>query len=192
MSKPTNRGLLLRLSAFVVAMFAFGIFALPPLYDAFCEVTGLGGKTNSKAFSGVVDNAPGDEGIGRPLAMEFVTTVNQAAPYDFWPAEPGMKIRAGGLYEATFMARNKTDKPRIAQAVPSVSPAEAAKFVKKLECFCFSQQEFESGEEKAMPVRFVIGSDLPDHIDTITLSYTFFDAANATHEMPEGMSHPTR
>ena len=70
-----------------------------------------------------------------------------------------------------------TDQHRVAQAVPSVSPSQAAKYFKKLECFCFDPQEFSPGETKDMPVRFIVESKLPDYIDTITLSYTFFDAA---------------
>ena len=80
------------------------------------------------------------------------------------------------MYEAFFVARNLSDQNKVAQAVPSVAPQQAAKYLKKLDCFCFTTQEFSAREEKEMPVRFVIDSDLPDYIDTITLSYTFFDA----------------
>jgi len=80
-----------------------------------------------------------------------------------------------------FFAHNLTDRQKIAQAVPSVAPPQAAKHFKKLECFCFSQQEFTAGERKEMPVRFIIDSALPDHIDTITLSYTFFDTERISH-----------
>jgi len=167
-----SRSLALRLIAFGGGMFLFGVFALPPLYDVFCEVTGLGGKTNSVAVAST--NEVIDE--SRELKLEFVTTVNQYAPWEFRAAEDGMKIHPGKLYEAIFVARNTSDSHKVAQAVPSVSPSSAAKYLKKLECFCFTAQEFTAGEEKEMPVRFLIGSDLPEYIDTITLSYTLFDA----------------
>jgi cytochrome c oxidase assembly protein subunit 11 len=169
-----SHSLTLRLIAFVGGMFLFGVFALPPLYDVFCEVTGLGGKTNSVAMTNVDDVI--DE--SRELKLEFVTTVNQYAPWEFRAAEDGMKIHPGQLYEATFLARNTSNSHKIAQAVPSVSPSSAAKYLKKLECFCFTAQEFTAGEEKEMAVRFLIDSDLPEYIDTITLSYTLFDATN--------------
>jgi cytochrome c oxidase assembly protein subunit 11 len=100
-----------------------------------------------------------------------------------------MTVHPGGLYEAYFIATNLTDKHKIAQAVPSVAPQQAAAYFKKLDCFCFSNQEFMPGEEKMMPVRFVVDSDLPEYIDTITLSYTFFDTARLTDNSVE-MAHP--
>jgi cytochrome c oxidase assembly protein subunit 11 len=100
-----------------------------------------------------------------------------------------MTIHPGGLYEATFIARNLTDQHKIAQAVPSVAPQQAASYFKKLECFCFATQEFAPGEEKEMLVRFIVASDLPDYIDTITLSYTFFDTARLTDNSAQ-MAHP--
>ena len=39
-----NRRVVTRLAVVVLAMFGFG-FALVPLYDVFCQVTGLNGKT---------------------------------------------------------------------------------------------------------------------------------------------------
>jgi len=171
-SVSTN-ALTARLLAFAAGMFIFGVFVLPPVYDVFCEVTGLGGKTNNQAATNVV--AVADE--SRELNLEFVATVNQYAPWEFHPVVEKMTIHPGGLYEATFIAHNLTDQSKTAQAVPSVSPAQAAGYFKKLECFCFTAQEFSPGEEKEMPVRFLVDSDLPDYIDTITLSYTFFDTA---------------
>jgi cytochrome c oxidase assembly protein subunit 11 len=162
--------LALRLVIMAVAMFGFGFLVLPPLYDVFCEITGLGGKTNRTAA--VVAETP-DE--GRLLKLEFVTSVNAYAPWEFHAETDGMSIKPGALYDATFIARNLADRSKIAQAVPSVAPQQAAKYFKKLECFCFTTQEFAAGEEKRMPVRFIVDSDLPAHIDTITLSYTFFD-----------------
>ena len=173
-----------RLLALAVAMFGFG-FLLVPIYDAFCEITGFGGKTAGTAGTDVVEMV--DE--NREVSLEFVTTVNQYAPWEFYSTADGMTVHPGGIYETTFIARNLTDKHKIAQAVPSVSPQQAASFFKKLECFCFTTQEFLPGEEKEMPVRFIVGSDLPEHIDTITLSYTFFDTARFTDDSAE-MAHP--
>lgn len=168
-----SRSLIVRLAVLSLAMFGFG-FLLVPIYDAFCEVTGLGGKTNRVAVE-----APSTEAdSSREISLEFVTTVNAYAPWEFSSRLDEMTVNPGGMYEATFVARNLSDVDKVAQAVPSVSPQQAAKYFKKLECFCFSQQDFAAGEERELPVRFVIDSDLPDYLDTITLSYTFFDATS--------------
>lgn len=172
--EPGDVALAGRLLFMAVAMFGFG-FLLVPIYDVFCEITGLGGKTNDVAA--IVEESVQQD---RSIKLGFVTTVNGYAPWEFSAAVEEMTIHPGGIYEATFLATNLTDRHKTAQAVPSVAPAQAAKYFKKLECFCFTAQEFMPGETKEMPVRFIIDSDLPDYIDTITLSYTFFDAARQT------------
>jgi cytochrome c oxidase assembly protein subunit 11 len=180
----STKALTIRLLALAIGMFGFG-FLLVPIYDAFCEITGFGGKTNAEAVTNITTTA--DE--SREISLEFVTTVNQYAPWEFRAELDGMTVHPGGLYEAFFIATNLTDKHKIAQAVPSVAPQQAAAYFKKLDCFCFSNQEFMPGEEKKMPVRFVVDSDLPEYIDTITLSYTFFDTARLTDNSAE-MTHP--
>jgi len=177
----SSKSLVGRLALMAVAMFGFG-FLLVPLYDAFCEVTGLGGKTNATPAT-VQESAE----QGREVRLEFVTTVNEYAPFTFGSKKDDMTIRVGALHEAMFVAQNQTENHKTAQAVPSISPAQAAKHFKKLDCFCFTTQEFSPGEERDLPVRFIVDSDLPDYIDTITLSYTFFDTARLTDQ---SQSHP--
>ena len=180
----STKALSLRLLALAVGMFGFG-FLLVPIYDVFCEVTGFGGKTNTEAATDVIAIAD----VSRDIDLEFVTTVNQYAPWEFHAELDGMTVHPGGLFEAWFVATNLTDRHKIAQAVPSVAPQQAAAHFKKLDCFCFSNQEFMPNEEKRMPVRFIIDSDLPDYVDTITLSYTLFDTARLTDNSHE-MAHP--
>ncbi len=180
----STRALTVRLLALAVAMFGFG-FLLVPLYDVFCEITGFGGKTNATAATDVavvVDES-------REVTLEFMTTVNQYAPWEFRAELDDMRVHPGGLYEAWFVATNLTDRHKIAQAVPSVAPAQGAAYFKKLDCFCFSNQAFTPGEEKRMPVRFVIDSQLPEYIDTLTLSYTLFDTARPG-DAPVHEEHP--
>lgn len=181
-NKPTRtNGLAVQLLVMTVAMFGFG-FLLVPIYDAFCEVTGLGGKTNKTAV--VVEESIV---VDRLIRLEFNTTVNQYAPWEFKSTVESMTINPGAIYTTTFTARNLSDRHMTAQAVPSIAPAQAAKYFKKLECFCFTKQEFAAHESRVMPVRFIVKSDIPDYIDTITLSYTFFDTArvsyNTDHEV---------
>ena len=155
-----------------VAMFGFG-FALVPLYDVFCEITGFGGRTNTESVA--VEEAPD---LSREIRVEFVTTVNSYAPFEFDADLNSMTVHPGKMYFATFTARNMTENDKVAQAVPSVAPVAAAEHFVKIECFCFNSQEFAGNEEKAMPLQFIVDPDLPDYVDTITLQYTFFDTAS--------------
>lgn len=179
-----HRSLALRLLVMTLGMFAFG-FLMVPLYDVFCDITGLGGRTNETPVV-MQENAD----TSREIKLEFVTTVNEYAPFEFRPSVDRMTVHPGGMYEAIFVARNLTGRDKIAQAVPSVAPAQAGSHFKKLDCFCFTQQSFAANEERELPVRFIIDSDLPDYVDTITLSYTFFDTARLT-DNSEDMAHST-
>lgn len=158
-----------KLAGMVVAMFAFG-YLLVPVYNVFCEVTGLGGRTGDAAVE--VTEAPD---LDREITLEFVTSVNQGAPWRFKPVVAKMQVHPGKLYSADFVAENLSDRPLVGQAVPSVSPGLAAPYLSKTECFCFEQQRFEAGEELVMPVRFIVDPGLPSYVDTLSLSYTFFD-----------------
>jgi len=172
-TKKQNRSLAGRLLILAVAMFGFG-FALVPLYDVFCEITGFGGRTNAEAVA--VKEAPD---LSREIRVEFVTTVNSYAPFEFAADVDSMTVHPGQMYFATFTAENLTESDKVAQAVPSVAPVSAAEHFVKIECFCFDSQEFAANERKAMPLQFIVDPDLPDYVDTITLQYTFFDTARA-------------
>lgn len=165
----SNRALTGRLLVLVVAMFGFG-FLLVPLYDVFCEITGLGGRTNTTAAAAV--EAPDES---RTVRIEFVTAVNEYAPWQFAADRPSMEVNPGRMYAATFTARNLSRKDLIGQAIPSVAPVAASGHFKKIECFCFENQAFAANEERALPLTFIVDPDLPEYVDTITLQYTFFD-----------------
>ena len=177
----SNRSLTTRLLLFAFGMFAFGFFLLPPLYDVFCDITGFGGRANSAPVAAV--EAPD---LTRTVRIEFVTTVNQYAPWEFAADVDSMEVHPGKLYFATFSATNLSSAQLIGQAIPSVSPVSANEHFKKIECFCFNNQEFAANEERALPVQFIVDPDLPEYVDTITLSYTFFEtnavAASGTRQ----------
>ncbi|MEM6638502.1 MAG: cytochrome c oxidase assembly protein [Pseudomonadota bacterium] len=164
-----NQTLVFGLSDIVVGMFGFG-YLLVPLYDVFCEITGLNGKTANEAA--IVTEVPDES---RWVRVEFIGSTNGGAPWDFRPNEPSMRVRPGKAYVTEFIARSRVDRDAIGHAVPSVAPGSAAKYLLKTECFCFEEQAFGPGEEKQMPVRFVLDPDLPKHVDVLTLSYTFFE-----------------
>jgi cytochrome c oxidase assembly protein subunit 11 len=167
--KQENRSLTGRLLILAIAMFGFG-FALVPLYDVFCEITGFGGRTNTEAVA--ITEAPD---LDREIRIEFMTTVNSYAQFEFAADADSMVVHPGKMYFATFTAKNLSGTDKVAQAVPSVAPVAAAEHFVKIECFCFNSQEFLASEEKAMPLQFIVDPDLPDYVDTITLGYTFFD-----------------
>jgi len=169
-----HRELGLKLVVLAVAMFGFG-FALVPIYDVFCEVTGLGGRTGSVAETVVERPVP-----DRHVRLEFVASLDRTAAFEFRPKVSSMEIQPGRIYETTYWARNLRNEPAVSQAVPSVAPGLAAKYLNKIECFCFTQQAFEAGEGRDMGVRFMIDPELPAHIDTLTLSYALFAIENPT------------
>ena len=168
--KRANRRSAGRLGIVVLAMFGFG-FALVPLYNVFCEITGLNGKTGvveASALDGAVDQS-------RLVTVEFTGSVSSRLPWEFAPVDLKMQVHPGKVYEAAFIARNTGSSSRVGQAVPSVAPATASRFFDKTECFCFTAQRFEAGEARELPLRFVVDPDLPAEIKTVTLSYTFFE-----------------
>lgn len=172
MNLSTPKGLI----TFVVFMFAFG-FLLVPLYDVICEVTGLNGKTAGQ-YEGELVN--GSEEQGREVTMQFVVNKNDNLPWEFKPNQHQMVLATGERRETTYRVTNTYDHAVVAQAVPSVSPSEAAEYLHKIECFCFEQQPLGVGEHKDMPLTFVIDPKLPKHIKKLTLSYTLFDITNST------------
>ena len=177
MSGPHNqsrhRGILLQALAVCVLMFAFG-FAIVPLYRVLCDVTGINGRM-------ALVSAPETSRIdmARRVTVQFVANRNQDLPWDFRPDVDSLAVHPGEMNTVTYLAHNLRAHPMVGRAIPSVAPGEAAKYLRKVECFCFSEQAFEAGETRHMPVRFYIDAALPPEIGTITLSYTFFDAGKS-------------
>lgn len=168
---PESTGALVgKLLVFAVAMFAFGFLVLPPLYDVFCEITGYGDPGNEAAVAAV--EAPD---LTRTVRIEFMTTVNQYAPWEFRADLDSMEVHPGKMYFATFTAKNLAGAQKTGQAVASFAPTIASRYFKKIECFCFTSQEFAEHEARSLPVQFIVDPELPETVDTITLSYTLFD-----------------
>lgn len=159
-----------------VAMFGFG-FALVPFYNVFCEWTGLNGKVKTEATADAgyaVDET-------REITLEFVTTLNQNMPLRFRAETARMQVHPGKYYTVNFFAENLTDHTLVGQAIPSIAPGEAAEYLKKTQCFCFSEQTFEPHKERTMPVRFVIDPAVSKSVKDMSLAYTFFDITAKPH-----------
>jgi len=165
----------------VLGMFGFG-FALVPLYDVFCDITGLNGKTGGR-YELTSETVVVDE--SRVVRVQFITSNNENMPWEFRPTQYEIKVHPGELVQVDFYAKNPTGKRMIAQAVPSLSPAQGTDYFHKTECFCFNQQVLEAGEETLMPLIFVVDQALPEHLKTLTLSYTIFDLPQDNVEKQE-------
>lgn len=159
----------LKLAAVAVGMFAFG-YALVPFYDVICRVTGLNGKT-ARAEANVKE-AIDDS---RWVTVQFTGNAMSGLPWDFRPLQKSVRVHPGEINTISYEARNTADETIVGQAVPSVAPSRAASYMKKIECFCFSNQKLAAGEKRVMPVRFFIDRDIPKDVTTLTLSYAFFN-----------------
>ena len=172
------RKTVVRLGLMTLGMFAFG-FALVPLYDLLCDVTGLGGKTGGQY---TFDPAMVQPDKSRLLKINFITNTNGGMVWEFRPEKGGVRVHPGELKTVNFIVRNPTDKVMVGQAVPSVSPGRAAEHFHKTECFCFEQQVLQPGEEMVMPMRFLVGPELPKNIESISLSYALFDITDTVDQ----------
>lgn len=174
-ARRTRRGHVLRLCGVVLAMFGFG-FALVPLYDVLCEVTGLNGRspTGFAATDRVREGAPAvDE--SRLVTVEIITEVQHRAPWSFGVETQRFQMHPGEFVTARVVAQNLRQQDMVVQAVPSVLPWNATQYVHKTACFCFDKQSFGAGEKREMPVVFTIDPELPAEVDTVTMAYTLFE-----------------
>ena len=167
----SNRGLIVRLVLMAAGSFAFG-FALVPLYDVFCDVTGIGTRGQLSRAAKSDESAPD---LNRVIVVEFTASVPNSGRWDFAPVVSSMEVHPGKLYEAHYSARNLAGHDVTGQAVPSISPLRAAQYFRKTECFCFTPQKFARDEQRDLRVRFIVDRDLPPGIDRLTLSYAFYD-----------------
>jgi cytochrome c oxidase assembly protein subunit 11 len=166
-----------KLLAVVVGMFGFG-FALVPLYDVFCDITGINGKTSDEAA--VYEAVEID--TSRMITVEFITRTNTGMPWEFSAQTKRVEVHPGEMAEVAFYVRNPVSRDIIAQAIPSVSPGTAALYVNKTECFCFRHQPLKGGEEAIMPMTFYIDPQLPEDITFFTLQYTLYDITASADE----------
>ena len=172
--QAANTRVVKRLGIAAVAMFGFG-FALVPLYDVFCDITGINGKTGRMEVEAALSQEVDED---RLVTVEFLSSVNSELPWEFKPMIRKIKVHPGEVTEVSYFARNKTDRLVAGQAIPSLAPGLAAKYFNKTECFCFTRQTLQPSESKEMPLRFIVDPALPEEIRTVSLSYTFFPAEN--------------
>lgn len=183
MSAPDASTRVLKRGLWVAAL-AFGLcFSLVPLYRIACEQLfgiKLGGPGGAVAAE--IDTS-------RWVTVEFDAGVNSGLPWAFRPAQAEVKVRPGEPTDVLYYARNESALALVGQAVPSVAPSRASAYFNKTECFCFTEQMLAAGEERPMPVRFVVDPDLPTDIHRLTLSYTFYKNEPATQRLAGDHAH---
>ncbi len=166
-----NRRSILILSGVAVIMLGVG-FSSKILYDTFCKVTGYGGTTRQAE----VNNS---EVIDRSITVTFDANTAPDLPWSFKPEQPSITLRIGENGLAYYKVKNLSDVPVVGTATYNVTPIKAAPYFIKTQCFCFTEQRIEPGQEVSMPVLFHVDAQLDeerrlDDIKGITLSYTFF------------------
>ncbi|MEE8482787.1 MAG: cytochrome c oxidase assembly protein [Acidiferrobacterales bacterium] len=165
--EQSNKRTMRKLFFVAIAMFGFG-YALIPLYDIFCEITGTGNSiTKGTAEAAKLDKS-------RTIKIEFTSHTEASLPWEFRPLQRSIYVHPGQIVIVKYVAKNLSGESIVGQAVPSISPPRAKNHFIKIECFCFTQQELKAGEEKIMPVQFYVDAKVPEEVDTITLSYAFF------------------
>jgi len=175
-----------RLAVLALVMFGFS-YAMVPFYEKLCQVTGI---TDLLRADKVPVNTQID--TSRWVTLEFDGNAH-GLPWQFAPVQKSVRVHPGEMAHVVFEVRNDSANAIVGQAIPSYGPKHAAEFVKKLECFCFKQQVLAAGERREMPVQFVVDPALPASVNTLTLSYTFFEVkgANATPAAPVAPSGKT-
>ncbi|HJW23570.1 MAG TPA: cytochrome c oxidase assembly protein [Rhodocyclaceae bacterium] len=179
---PSTRRLVVRLLLVVAAAFAFG-WAMVPFYDVLCRVTGLNGKTPGFQAGGLAGaEAASRIDPTRTVTVEFTGTVMPGLPWDMRPLTASVDLHPGELQQVKYLVRNTSDHTIVGQAIPSVSPGQAAQYFHKLDCFCFRQQTLAPGESREMPLTFIVKPEIDRDIRQITLSYAFFNIEEPRRE----------
>ena len=178
--RTDSRRTFTRLSIVAVAMFGFG-YALVPFYEQICKALGVNSLVERSA---AVANTQID--LKRTVTIEFDANAH-GMPWRFRPAVRHMEVHPGALVHVEYEVANVRSAAVTGQAVASYGPRQAGQYFKKLECFCFTQQTLAANETRRMPVTFVVDPALPADINTITLSYTFFEVAGM-EQKPRGKS----
>jgi cytochrome c oxidase assembly protein subunit 11 len=171
--KVSHKRLVTILVLGVIFMFGF-CYMLVPFYEFICKKEGINGKAANSAST---FDPTMKVDYSRTIRVDFTTTINGSLQFKFIPLQRQITIHPGEKKLIYFYAENQTGQELTVQAIPSVTPSDAARFLKKTECFCFTQQYFFKGERADMPVYFFIEPDISKDIKEVTLSYTLFDAS---------------
>ncbi len=191
--KTNNKRTVLTLALVTVLMFGFA-FAMVPLYRLVCSVAGWNSiSTNStRALEAEVAAAKAtEESAARDITVQFDATINGNVAWEFRPNVRSVTVKPGEKTTISYYVKNHSDKTVITQSIPGITPWQATKHFKKIECFCFETQTLQAGEAVDMTLQFVVDPDLPSDINTITLSYTIMDTNRTESLKPDKSNLPT-
>jgi cytochrome c oxidase assembly protein subunit 11 len=177
--KISSSSLVIKLLLLAVVMLGFS-YMLIPLYKSACEAGLLNPvrDNSSNPYANVnanVDTSNTQVDKSRWITVEFVANMNEKMPWNFGAQQKSVRIHPGEMTNVVYDVVNTTDRETVGVAIPSYGPALAVEYFKKVECFCFTKQTMAPHEHRGMPVVFVVTPDLPKDVNTITLSYTFFE-----------------
>ncbi len=149
-------------------------YAAVPLYRIFCQVTGFGGTTQVAA-------AAPEAVADRVITVRFNADTAGGMPWRFRPLQREVQVRLGQIALVRYEAENLSNRTVVGSATFNVTPFKAGPYFAKVQCFCFTEQTLAPGERAEMPVTFFVYPELSSdpgmaEVDTITLSYTFFEA----------------
>jgi cytochrome c oxidase assembly protein subunit 11 len=166
------------LSLIPLAMFGFG-FALIPLYDIFCEVTGLNGKNYTVMEGGLTGDEVNSASI-QTATLSFLADANSRDVWSFTPEMNSLTLEAGKMVTTYYELTNNQDKAVVIQAVPSVAPGKWAEYLVKIECFCFTQQVIEANSSVRLPLQVTLSAKAPEEVNHLSLSYRIYQTENVT------------
>ncbi|MCP4411122.1 MAG: cytochrome c oxidase assembly protein [Gammaproteobacteria bacterium] len=178
-STGKHRRLGVTLAAVVFVMFGFA-FAMVPLYQLYCSVTGSNSIASNSGRVTTEQYRSDNVDLQRTVMVEFDVTLNNEIPFSVNPAIKKIKVHPGEAITTAYIVKNLSGDTIITQAVPGITPWQATAYFHKTECFCFSQQTLLAEEEKEMGLRFMVDADLPEDIEVLTLSYTFMNTKSVT------------
>ncbi|MGH1406210.1 MAG: cytochrome c oxidase assembly protein [Rhodomicrobiaceae bacterium] len=175
-AQPNHTGVVTALVGMIGLMTALVVYS-PELYNLFCKVTGYGGTTQrAVASSGVI--------LDQKITVKFDATVAKGLNWKFKPVQRSMDVHIGETVVVNYIAKNLGKTPLVGSAIYNVTPEIAGSFFNKIECFCFTEQKLEAGEEIEMPVSFYVDPEIVTDksgktVNEITLSYVFFEKKKA-------------
>ena len=113
-----------------------------------------------------------------PISVRFDANTASGMPWTFKPVHTSDSVQIGVRDLAFFTAKNNSSVPITGTATFNVEPEQAAPYFNKIQCFCFTEQTLQPGEEVRMPVLFYVDPAALDDpnmegVEQITLSYTF-------------------
>ena len=182
MSESNRKTKRLALTLFFLSLLMVGFgYALVPLYNVFCEVTGFGGRVVGQEK--IVEDRSLANLSASPVNLRLDATVGSVGRFEFYPPQKDIEILTGEPVTFSYTVTNKGNQRVVGQAIPTILPAEAAPYVKKLECFCFKQQVLEAQQTLDLPVQVIVEKDLPFDIQEITLSYVYYDASEQNPDL---------